>query len=181
MLDISDKEDRHIAYLRGVELLKNGGSLMIYLEGARNGTENLPVMEMFQGTAKMAIEANTKIVLIAIEQYKNRFVINIGNEIFPNNFRNNIDLTQKLRDILATLKWEIWEREELLSRSSMAYNYGELFIKEFEARIFPYDTLESVEKTRYHSVISSPKEVFAHLDFINPCINNAFLFNKRLK
>ncbi len=63
----------------------------------------------------------------------------------------------------------------------MAYNYGELFIKEFEARIFPYDTLESVEKTRYHSVISSPKEAFAHLDFINPCIDNAFLFNKRLK
>jgi len=181
MLDTSDKEDRHIAYLRGVELLKNGGSLMIYPEGARNGTENLPVMEMFQGTAKMAIETNTKIVPIAIEQYKNRFVINIGNEIFPNNFRNNIDLTQKLRDILATLKWEIWEREELLSRSSMAYNYGELFIKEFEARIFPYDTLESVEKTRYHSVISSPKEAFVHLDFINPCINNAFLFNKRLK
>lgn len=179
MLDTSDKEDRHIAYLRGVELLKNGGTLMIYPEGARNGTENLPVMEMFQGTAKMAIETNTKIIPIAIEQYKNRFVINIGNEIFPNNFRNSVDLTQKLRDILATLKWEIWEREELLSRSSVAYNYGELFIKEFETRIFPYDTLESVERTRYHSGFSSPKEAFSHLDKLIPCRENAFLFNKR--
>ena len=179
MLDTSDKEDRHIAYLRGVELLKNGGTLMIYPEGARNGTENLPVMEMFQGTAKMAIETNTNIIPIAIEQYKNRFVINIGNEIFPNNFCNSVDLTQKLRDILATLKWEIWEREELLSRSSMIYNYGELFIKEFEARIYPYDTLESVERTRYHSCIPSPKEAFAHLDRLIPCKENAFLFRKR--
>ena len=179
MLDTGDKEDRHIAYLRGVELLKNGGTLMIYPEGARNGTENLPVMEMFQGTAKMAIETNTKIIPIAIEQYKNRFVINIGNEIFPNNFCSSVDLTQKLRDILATLKWEIWEREGLLSRSSMVHNYGELFIKEFEARIYPYDTLESVERTRYHSGILSPKEAFAHLNRLIPCRENAFLFRKR--
>lgn len=179
MLDTGDKEDRHIAYLRGVELLRNGGSLMIYPEGARNGTENLPVMEMFQGTAKMAIETNTKIIPISIEQYKNRFVINIGNEIFPNNFCSSTDLTQKLRDILATLKWEIWEREELLLRSSLEYNYRELFIKEFEKRIFPYDTLESVERTRYHSDIPSPREAFAHLDRLIPCRENAFLFRKR--
>lgn len=176
MLDTGDKEDRHIAYLRGVELLRNGGSLMIYPEGARNGTENLPVMEMFQGTAKMAIETNTKIIPIAIEQYKNRFVINIGNELFPNNFCNSIELTQNLRDILATLKWEIWEKEELLLRSSLEYNYRELFTKEFEERIFPYDTLESVERTRYHSDIPSPREAFAHLDRLIPCRKNAFLF-----
>lgn len=176
MLDTGDKEDRHIAYLRGVELLNNGGSLMIYPEGARNGTENLPVMEMFQGTAKMAIETNTKIIPIAIEQYKKRFVINIGNEIFPNNFCSNTDLTQKLRDILATLKWEIREREELLPRSSLEYNYRELFIKKFEERIFPYDTLESVERTRYHSGTTSPKEAFAHLDKLIPSKENAFLF-----
>lgn len=176
MLDTSNKEDRHIAYLQAVELLKKGGSLMIYPEGARNGTENLPVMEMFQGTAKMAMETNVKIIPIAIEQYKNRFVINIGNEIFPDNFSNSIDLTQKLRDLLATLKWEIWEREDLLSRDSLECNYREIFIKEFEARIYPYDTLESVERTRYHSGIQSPKEAFAHLNRLIPCRENAFLF-----
>lgn len=179
MLDTGDKNDRHIAYLRAVEVLKAGGSLMIYPEGARNGTENLPVMELFQGTAKMAMETHTIIVPMAIEQYDERFVVNIGNEIFSDNFRDNVELTQELRNVLATLKWEIWEREGLFPRNSLADNYGELFTREFERRIYPYDTLESVEKTRFHTGIPSPKEAFAHLDKLVPCQENAFLLRKR--
>lgn len=178
MLDTGDKEDRNIAYLRAVELLGAGGSLMIYPEGARNGTENLPVMGLFQGTAKMAMETRIKIVPVAIEQYDNRFVVNFGNEILPGKFQSNKDLTQKLRDVLATLKWEIWENEDLVIRRSLADNYRELFIKEFEERIYPYDTLESVERTRYHGEISSPEESFAHLDMLIPRRENAFLWRK---
>ena len=74
-LETNDKDDRHIAYLRALELLKGGGSLMIFPEGARNGSENLPVMPLFSGTAKMAIETKTKIVPVAIEQYDTRFII----------------------------------------------------------------------------------------------------------
>lgn len=66
-LETHYREDRHIAYLRSVELLKGRGSLMIFPEGARNGTENLPVMPLFPGTAKMALETNTKIVSIVID------------------------------------------------------------------------------------------------------------------
>lgn len=179
MLDTGDKKDRHIAYLRALELLKAGGSLMIYPEGARNGTENLPVMGLFQGTAKMAMETDTKIIPIAIEQYDNRFVINFGNEMHPKDFCDNVELTQNLRDVLASLKWEIWEREGLQSRNGLPENYRELFIKEFETRIYPYDTLETVERTKYHCVIPSPEEAFAHLNKLIPCRENAFLFRKR--
>lgn len=178
MFEMDDKNDRHIAYLRAVELLKGGGSLMIFPEGARNGTENLPVMELFQGTAKMAMETNTKIVPIAIEQFDNRFVVNIGNEILPKNYCQNVELTQKLRDTLATLKWEIWEREGLFSRDNLADNYRELFSKKIESRIQPYDTLESVERTRYHSKIPSPEEAFAHLKKVNS-VQSKCIFTER--
>ena len=178
MLETDNKEDRQIAYLRAVELLKGGGSLMIFPEGARNGTENLPVMELFPGTAKMAMDTDTKIVPIAIEQYGKRFVINFGSELLPKNFQNYVELTQTLRDVLATLKWEIWEREPLQSRDRLPENYGELFIKEFEARIYPYDTLETIEQTRYYGKISTPEEAFAHLRQLIPCKENAFLFRK---
>jgi hypothetical protein len=66
-----------------------------YPEGARNGTENLPVMELFQGTARMAMEANVRIVPVAIEQYDKRFIINFGNELFPRDFCKCTELTQK--------------------------------------------------------------------------------------
>lgn len=179
MLETSDKEDRHIAYLRSVELLRAGGSLMIYPEGARNGTENLPVMKLFPGTAKMAMETNTKIVPIGIEQYDHRFVINFGDALLPEHFRSHTELTQTLRDALATLKWEIWEREGTQARSSLPENYREQFAKVFETRIHPYDTLESVERARFHTKEEiEQKDAFAHLKQLIPCRENAFLFCK---
>jgi 1-acyl-sn-glycerol-3-phosphate acyltransferase len=178
LLETSDKEDRHIAYKRAVEVLQGEGSLMIFPEGARNGTENLPVMELFQGAAKMAIETNTEIVPIAIEQYDKHFIINFGNALSPTSFGNATELTQNLRDELATLKWEIWERERVQERKSLPENYKEIFAKEFEKRIQPYDTLETVERARYHSKTPSPKEAFAYLDKLIPSKENAFLFRE---
>ena len=61
----------------------------------------------------------------------------------------------------------------------MADTYVELFMREFERRIYPYDTLELVVKTRFHTGISSPKEASAHLDKRIPCRENAFLLRKR--
>lgn len=176
--ETNDKEDRRIAYLRAVELLKGGGALMIFPEGARNGTENLPVMELFPGTARMALETNTKIVPVAVEQYGRRFVINFGGELLPENFCGQAELSQELRDTLATLKWEIWEREPMQSRDDLPERYSELFLREFASRIYPYDTLETIERTRFHSRISSPQEAFAHLRQLVPCKENAFLFRE---
>lgn len=179
LLETGDKEDRRIAYLRSVELLKGGGSLMIFPEGARNGTENLPVMGLFPGTARMAMETNTKIVPVAIEQYDRRFVINFGKELSPGNYQDAAGLTQHLRDTLASLKWEIWEQEGVQRRNSLPADYGKLFKEEFERRIVPYDTPETVERTRYHSKAEiEQKEAFAHLDQLIPCKNNLFLFQK---
>lgn len=180
LLETGDKDDRHIAYLRSVELLNGGGSLMIFPEGARNGSENLPVMPLFQGTAKMAMETKTNIVPVAIEQYDKRFVVNFGTEISHEDFSDNTELTQKLRDALASLKWQIWEKEDPVSRDSVPENFGEQFIKTFEKRLQPWDTLESVERTRFHTKAEiEQKDAFAHLDKLIPCPKNAFLFSSR--
>ena len=93
LVELSDKVDRRIAYLRAVELLNAGVLLMIFPEGARNGMENLSVMALYQGTAKMSVETNTKIVPIVIEQYDKRFVINFGDELLLEDFHDNFELT----------------------------------------------------------------------------------------
>lgn len=178
-LDTGNKTDRQIAYARSVELLQSNGSLMIFPEGARNGSENLPVMPLFPGTAKMAMETNTIIVPVAIEQYDKRFIIKFGDVLKPKEYNSSAELTQILRDSLATLKWDIWEQEGLQLRSSISTEYRKIFLEEFERRIYPYDTLESVERTRYHTKEElEQKDVFAHQDKLIPCMENAFLFRK---
>lgn len=180
-LETADKTDRHIAYLRSVELLNKGGSLMIFPEGARNGSENLPVMPLFPGTAKMSLETNVKIVPVAIEQYDRRFVIKFGEALLPENYVNHIELTQALRNAMATLKWDIWENEGLQSRSSFPENYREQFAKEFEKRIHPWDTLETVERARFHTYEEKEqRDAFAHMNRLLPCLENAFLLRDNL-
>ena len=131
------------------------------------------------------ISQNSKFVteavfcFIAIEQYDKRFVVNFGTEIFPENYSGSAELTQELRDALASLKWEIWEREGLFSRDSLPENFREQFIKTFEKRLQPWDTLESVERTRFHTKAEiEQKNAFTHLDKLIPCWENAFLFRK---
>lgn len=175
-LELTDKEDRHIAYQRALELLHSGGSLMIFPEGARNGTENLPVMGLFPGTAKLAMATGARVVPVAVEQYERRFVIHFGGTLLPEKFPDPDSLTLALRDTLSTLKWEIWVREGVQSRSALPEDAGKRFREKFKECIAPYDTLETVERSRFHEKISSPQEAFAHLQQLIPCKENAFLF-----
>lgn len=179
-LDTDQKTDCHIAYLRALDLLKAGGSLMIYPEGARNGSENLPVTPLFSGTAKMAMETGAPIIPAAIEQYDKRFVINFGTELSPGNFQSQGELTEALRDALAGLKWAIWEREGVQSRKDVPSDYSTFFLRQFEKRLCPHDTLKSVERSRYHTKAElEQRDAFAHLNRLLPRRENAFLLRKQ--
>ena len=77
-LETKDRYDRKIAYNRSIELLKNGGNLLIYPEGAWNVSPNVIVMKLFTGTVRLAKETGAEIVPIAVEQYDNKFYFNIN-------------------------------------------------------------------------------------------------------
>jgi hypothetical protein len=48
-------------------------------------------------------------------------------------------------------------------------NYKEIFEKEFENRIQLYDTLDTIERARYHGMTPSQEEVFAYLNKLILC------------
>lgn len=77
-LETKNKVDRKVAYNRSIELLNNGGNLLIYPEGAWNVSPNELVMKTFVGTVRMARETGVQIVPIAVEQYGKNFYFNIG-------------------------------------------------------------------------------------------------------
>lgn len=183
-LETSDREDRKVAYARSVELLKNGGNLLIYPEGAWNVSPNLVVMKTFTGTVRLAQETGAEIVPIAVEQYGNTFFFNIGeNYQIPKNCTESADaLNMALRDKLATLKWEIMENQAELLRKSVPSNYLEIFQSEIVGRCnFGYGfSLEDALKEAFHDKkIHTQEEVFAHLHTLMPSRENAFLLRER--
>lgn len=183
-LETFDKEDRKIAYNRAVELLKNGGNLLIFPEGVWNTTPNYPVMKIFTGAVRMARETGAEIVPIAIQQYDDTIYFNIGeNYSIPRNTDKPVEvLNDDLREKLATLQWDILTHSEPLDVGALSddpvvdFQNGIVEKCEFGDGV----TLESTIAERFHDKnVVEYDEAFAHLSSLMASLGNAFLFNKR--
>lgn len=130
-VDEESKEDKANTKKLMISLLQSGKNVMIFPEGAWNFSENEIVYDIAYGAADAAISADAVIVPIAVEQYGKHFVICSGDMVDP--VRLQVDkqsLTRILRDKLASLKWRIWESKGICSRSALAPDYWDKFIRE---------------------------------------------------
>lgn len=180
-IDTYDKQDRKMAKLESVRLLKQGGSLLIFPEGAWNITDNEIVMKLYRGTVDIALESGVDIVPIAIEQYGNHFYLNIGKNIsFANSTLSSDELTKDLRDILATLKWEIWEKMGITKRSTLSSDYKQKFVDDILSEAGYVYTTENINSEKY--IDKSVTDYETAFKFMNTLLvkkENAFLFRKR--
>lgn len=196
--DTENKSDRKVATDTSIELLNSGHNLLIYPEGVWNVTSNLLMLPLFPGIIKMSLETGCDIVPVAIEQYDNHFIVNVGK-----NFKldeasfNNIEEEKKyielkkneLRDVMATLKWEIIESVPMQVRSKL-FSYAKENRKFVDKRLFewfnkkenrPFYDDEIIEHRTFKikNLVFS-KEAFAFFDKMKINKNNAFLFRKDL-
>ena len=183
-VDTYHKADRGIAKETAIRLLQKGESLLIYPEGAWNIIPNLPVMKLFTGAAEMAVSAGVDIVPIGISQSSaNEFFISFGENISTSEYglERKKEITQILRDRMATEVWKTWEVQPRLNRQSLPQDAEQEFYDFLESQMHGVFTIKDCENERYHDqIITSPDNVFAHLNALIPCRENAFLFNKRL-
>ena len=185
-LETPDKEDRKIAYNRAIELLENGGNLLIYPEGAWNVTPNLVVMKLFNGTVRMAKETNSEIIPIAIEQYNQTFYFNIGENytIDKDTLKSVEELRDDLREKLATLKWEIMEREPFLKQEEITENY----LQEFQEKIvnrcnygYGFSLQDAINESFHDKSVVEKEEVYDFLNTLEIGKHNAFLMKDQIE
>ena len=179
-LETSDREDRKIAFNRAIELLKNGGNLLIYPEGAWNVSPNLLVMKTFTGTVRIAQQTGAEIIPIAVEQYENDFYFNIGrNYKIPKDTHKSVqELNDELRDKLASLKWDIISLPSTLKRKEVEDGYLQKFQRDIVERCnYGYGfSLEDAIRESYHDKnIISEDEVFEFLNTLEIDKCNSFL------
>ena len=183
-LDSKDKDDRRIAKETAIGLLQNGGSLMIFPEGAWNISVNQPVMGLFSGTADIAIQSHAQIVPVALECYGKHMYVAIGKNIdVADTWQDKNELTSYLRDALATLKWRIFEAVGEHSRKDIPQNYRQTYMNSIindnkDTSYTEQDVLDTMFRDRD---ITTSEEAFAHLDTIQQKMQNAFLYNKRMR
>lgn len=175
--------DRHEVVNRVIDHLRTGSNLMYFPEGTWNLKPELPMLPCYWGIVDIAQKSNAIIVPVAVEQYGKKFKINIGKNFDMQEFGSDSVEKQKaittLRDVLATLKWEIWETEPQLKRNEMSGNEWDEHIRDRLAE-WPYFDLDYIDGMIYKPKNITPnKDAFAHLDTIRPTTKTAFLFNKR--
>lgn len=156
-VDEQDKADRANTKKMMEAVLRQGDNIMIFPEAAWNFSENEMIYDIAFGAVDIAMATDSVIVPISLEQYGKRFVINIGKNYVPANKEGS---TRELRDIMATLKYEIWEREGMTHRSDIPYDYWEKFLKERVSEWPGYDMHAQVTDT---FIPKYKKEYFAVL------------------
>ncbi len=179
------KWDRAEVVDRMINHLKQGGNLMYFPEGTWNLKPELPMLPCYWGIVDIAQKSNAIVVPVAVEQYGKRFKINIGKNFDMQNFGSDNSEKSRaitsLRNVLATLKWEIWETESPLSRKDLSVDEWDKYINARFAE-WPYFSLDYIDGMIYKPKNITTNEVaFIHLKEITPKMQNAFLFNKRLK
>lgn len=149
------KEDRKAVSKKMIEHLKEGGNLMYFPEGTWNLSPNLPVLPCYWGIVDVAQAGNAIIVPVAVEQYGKHFKIRIGENFdmrtYGADISEKLNAINTLRDILATLKWEIWETEPQLKRCEIGNEEWNKYI-DSRFREWPYFNLEYI-----NSLILKPK------------------------
>lgn len=181
-LETRNKEDRRIAKERSIELLKKGGNLLIFPEGAWNLSPNLLAMDLYKGSVFMARESGADIVPIAIEEYDKNYVVSIGKSIHMEDVKDlSLDeLNLYLRDCIATEKWRIFESRGIYKRKDIEV-MGKREFEEYIVNKCGYGyTVEDVYETKFVDKNKvDQNDVFKHLNDIHINKNNAFLLSKR--
>lgn len=178
--DTGYKTDRNICKENCIKVLENGGNILLFPEGAWNITENEIVMKLYEGAVQMAMKTGADIVPVAIEQYGKKYCMNIGKNISYDKDKNYDvkEENRKLRDELASLKWEIWENySDRVIRIDMSPNAKEEYIESVMRETENGYTVEEINRTRYHDKnISTSEQVFDNLANIIVNKKNMFLF-----
>ena len=179
--DTGHRQDRHVGKETCVRWLSRGGNLLVFPEGAWNITDSLPVMPLYTGTAEMAIRSGADIIPLAIEAYGRNYTIRIGRNIPTRGMTLDTkqQLTEKLRDAMAKLKWELWEHQPRENRAEVPEDFQQQKRLEIQKQISSVYTLEDIETDRFHTKAElAQREVEATLRGLRPRRENAFLFRR---
>lgn len=178
-VDRKDKEDMAASKQAMSAYLTKGRSIVMFPEGTWNLTENQLMLPMKWGIIDIAKETGAQIIPTVLEydrEKKKCFVrFDVPMVFAPEDSKAEAIIA--LRDTLATMRWEFWERNGTFSRASldMDSERKKLFysVEEYPPIVWEYES-----SCVYHPR-TTPVDAFAHLDQLIPFQENAFLLRNK--
>lgn len=175
-VDRKDSDSKKYSKVALVEHLKRGDNILLFPEGTWNLHASRILLPLNWGCIDLSKETNAPIVPITILYKDNQAYVNIGETFLPTEDKQTEIIN--LEERMSTLLWELMCLFEPMKRATFPNNYEEQFIKE---QLATYKKLDLQYETSVIRKSAYCDNAFTHLNDIKPTMQNAFLFNKRLK
>ena len=179
-----NKKDRANSVVKMQQDLEHGVDLLWFIEGTWNLSENRLLYPVSWASVKLAGQCNATIVPIGLNQLGKEIYVKFGEPVRISKEQDCSEAILDLKDILATLKWDIFEyiketREDgYIVRSELRENYWLDYLYD---RISEWPITDLEEEMKY---VFQPKgvyeaeEVFAPIRRLEPKKENAFLWGR---
>lgn len=178
-VDRKDKKDMAASKQAMSAYLNNGRSIVIFPEGTWNLTDNLLMLPMKWGIIDIAKETGAQIIPTALDYDREQEKCNIrfGMPLVISPEDSNADAIATLRDTLATMRWDDWERKGTFSRIDLDMDAER---KKLHYSVEEYPPIDwEYESSCIYQKHPAPEAVFSCLDQLIPRKENAFLFRIR--
>lgn len=174
-----DKHSKAKAKQKMIDIIKSGTNILMFPEGTWNISENKLMLPLHWGVIDIAKECNVPVIPIILDYSPKLCTAKIGKQLFFNKNDDKKNAINKLRDAMATLRYELWEQQGIFKRINIKKddfnNILKKAVDEYPKLDLEYEI--SVARKEYDEY----KKVFNHLSYVKPTKKTAFLFNKRLK
>ena len=183
LVDRKIKESRQASIPKMKYAIKMGADILMYPEGTLNKTEILVVQKLFPGVYHLAKDTNALVVPMAIIQ-EGKDVYSKTCEPFDICKYEKQEGLNKLRDLMATAKYELMEKHSKISRAEIgnAKEYWDNEMTELVNSMLPFYDFEIENSSQFIDKNEvTYEQAFEHLNNIKLNLQTAFLLNKKLK
>ena len=179
-VDRKCKEDSTLSKEAAIEYLQKNQNIIIFPEGTWNTSENQLMLNMKWGIIEIAQRGKAQIIPVVLE-YDNlnkKCAVKFGKTLVFDQGSDKKEGIETLRDSMATLKWELFEKKGITPREQIDEN---AFKKEIEESYREYPKLDvEYEKTIVFKKDIDPEDVYAPVKKIGMNRKNAFLYGKNV-
>ena len=128
-VDRKSKTDKAKAKEKLNRLLESGKSICVFPEATWNLMPSTPMLPMTWGIIELAQMREAPIVPICLEYKDDVCRVKFANHVYVSEAEDKEDAISYIRDIMATMKWEIWKTFPVEKRCSLESNYWENYVR----------------------------------------------------
>ena len=138
-VDRKSKQSKNESKNKLIKLLNRGRSILIFPEGTWNLEPSTVMLPLHWGVIDLSQQTNVPIVPVVLEYRKSECFVKFGNPINIERNYGKQKAIEDLRDILASLRWELWEWFPVEKRCDIPDDFWD---NEVQRRLSEYKLLD---------------------------------------